>query len=87
MELSRQYSLQSYGLLYPLMVIVAIAFIVFSLVGIATVSGWMPSAMAAAPVAATSPQEGVAQNGGAAFQCAACGVIQSVREIERDVRS
>lgn len=68
------------------MVIIAIALIVFSLVGIATVSGWMPSAMAAGPVASV-PDEGLAQNGGAAFQCAECGVIQSIREIERDARS
>jgi hypothetical protein len=33
------------GILYPLMVIAAIAVIVFSAVGIATMLGWMPEAL------------------------------------------
>lgn len=53
------------GILYPVMLIAAIALIVFSVVGIATMVGWMPSALsgadpearpAAAPAAVTSAE-------------------------------
>jgi outer membrane lipoprotein SlyB len=94
MELSREYPLQRHGLLYPLMVIAAIAVIVFSIVGIAAISGWMPNAMVgAAPAVSTVREPGVPQsrtaipaesNGAPAFPCAECGVIKSIREIEQD---
>ena len=91
MELSREYPLRRQGLLYPLMVIAAIAVIVFSIVGIAAVSGWMPSSLLGATPAAQSREDGaveprrpVSAPAGAAFQCAECGVIDTVREIERD---
>ena len=79
MELSRERSLDGRGLLYPLMVIAAIAVIAFSLLGIATVSGWMPTALAkTAPHAEHSGSRG----GGVAFECAECGVLESMREIQ-----
>jgi outer membrane lipoprotein SlyB len=95
MELGREYPLQRYGLLYPLMVIAAIAVIVFSIVGIVAISGWMPNAMVgAAPPVSTMPASGVTHGtrtaipeepkAPSAFPCAECGVIESIREIERD---
>jgi outer membrane lipoprotein SlyB len=95
MELSREYPLQRHGLLYPLMVIAAIAVIVFSIVGIVAISGWMPNAMVgAAPPVSTLPDSAVTQsghsavpaevNGAPAFPCAECGVIKSIRDIEQD---
>ncbi|MDB5867450.1 MAG: hypothetical protein JWO70_5256 [Betaproteobacteria bacterium] len=76
------------GLLYPLMVIAAVAVIVFSILGIASIAGWMPHAMVgsgSAMAADTIPSSGSAEapRTGPAFQCAECGVIESVREIER----
>ncbi|HUP94800.1 MAG TPA: hypothetical protein VM164_07820, partial [Burkholderiales bacterium] len=77
--------------LYPMMVIAAIAVIVFSIVGIATVTGWMPRALigdavtveSGRGVAETTVITPDAQRTGPAFQCIECGVIESVREIER----
>jgi len=43
------------GLLYPMMLIAAIAVIVFSVVGIATMMGWMPSALSGGNSAALPP--------------------------------
>ncbi|MGH6692039.1 MAG: hypothetical protein ACREF4_15325 [Gammaproteobacteria bacterium] len=50
------------GILYPLMLIAAMAVIVFSIAGIATMMGWMPSALSggadsarAQPAAASQP--------------------------------
>ena len=45
MVLTRESPPNAEGLLYPMMVIAAVAVIVFSLVGTASVTGWMPSAM------------------------------------------
>jgi outer membrane lipoprotein SlyB len=67
------------GLLYPMMIIAAIAVIVFSIVGIASITGWMPNAMIGQRTAVATV-EGEATP---AFQCAECGLIQSVREIEQ----
>jgi hypothetical protein len=62
-------------------VIAAIAVIVFSIVGILTIMGWMPSAMASTSTATYG------NRGGATFECAECGVIKSLREAEsRDDR-
>ena len=78
MELSRHRSLDSRGLLYPLMVIAAIAVIAFSILGIATIMGWMPSALAnAQPSAAYKAGVGVT------FECAECGVLESLRDIDQ----
>jgi outer membrane lipoprotein SlyB len=89
-ELSRPYP-RTPGLLYPLMVIAAVAVIVFSILGIASIAGWMPHAMvgSGAAMAADAKQSMPASESaggprtGPAFQCAECGVIESVREIER----
>ena len=73
------------GLLYPMMIIAAIAVIVFSVVGIASMTGLMPHGMVGTRTA-TAPQTigSVATAEEApVFQCAECGVIQSVREIEQ----
>ena len=89
MELSREYPLRRHGLLYPMMVIAAIAVIVFSILGIAAVSGWMPSSLLGGPPAAQSREDGAAEPrsasapAGSTFQCAECGVVETVREIER----
>jgi hypothetical protein len=79
MELSRERLLEPRGLLYPLMVIAAIALIVFSLLGIATITGWMPSALA--------HSDNEAARSGVTFECAECGVLESMRELERQDRS
>lgn len=91
MELSHERTSQPYGLLYPMMVIAAIAVIVFSILGIASIAGWMPSALSASSV--NRPQEAgggaantsvpVTVQAGPAFECAECGMIESIREIER----
>ena len=89
MELSREMR-STPGLLYPMMVIAAIAVIAFSIVGIASIVGWMPHAMLGSrrvvaaqtvepPVTAVQETSDVTP----AFQCAECGVIQSVRDIEQ----
>ena len=75
MELSRERSLEARGILYPLMVIAAIALIVFSLLGIATITGWMPSALA------HSETETARRD--VTFECAECGMLESMRELER----
>ena len=91
MQLTSEHPLQGQGLLYPMMVIAAIAVIVFSIAGIATITGWMPRALIGEAVSVES-RSGIAestiftpdgQRTGPAFQCAECGVIESVREIER----
>jgi outer membrane lipoprotein SlyB len=90
MELTHEYAGSGQGLLYPMLLIAALAVIVFSVVGIASIGGWMPNAMIGAgtamtaetPVAQTSTTEG-STTVTPTFQCAECGVIESVREIER----
>ena len=91
MELSRGEPLRGPGLLYPLLVIAALAVIVFSIVGMATISGWMPRAMVGATPAVTADARLTPNPGAqredlrtvAAFECAECGVIESIRQIER----
>jgi hypothetical protein len=76
MELSRNQPLESRGLLYPLMVIAAIAVIVFSVLGMATIMGWMPSAL-------TKVNTGAGYAGdapGVTFECAECGILESMRD-------
>lgn len=64
------------GILYPVMLIAAITVIVFSVAGIATMMGWLPSALSHG-----SPEGGTAGPRPAA--CAAdCGVIESIRIVE-----
>jgi outer membrane lipoprotein SlyB len=74
----------------PLMWIAGIAIILFSLVGIAAILGWLPSSIgnpnvktelsSAGAKARTTPTP-VAKNARAKATCAECGVIQSTREV------
>jgi len=91
MQLTSEHPLLGQGLLYPMMVIAAIAVIVFSIAGIATVTGWMPRALIGDAVSVESGS-GIAESAivtpdgprtAPTFQCVECGVIESVREIER----
>lgn len=78
------------GMLYPMMVVAAVAVIVFSIVGIATMMGWMPSALSGKGPEATSEAVPAAKPGagrsraaaGPAAVCSDCGVIESVRAVE-----
>jgi len=87
MELSQQRSAQPYGLLYPLMLIAAIAVIVFSILGIATIAGWMPGALSAASAqptpGATDRTITAASRGTLTFDCVECGMLETIRAIER----
>jgi hypothetical protein len=79
------------GILYPLMLIAAIAVIVFSVAGIATMMGWMPGALSsdagparAQPVPASKlAQPRVVTT--AATDCRDCGVVESMRAVEKSV--
>ena len=62
------------SLLYPMTVIAAIAIVVFSLAGTASLTGWMPSVLESGAGSTHVEQ---------LFACAECGLIESVREIER----
>ena len=82
MELSRERQLETSGLLYPMMVIAAIAVIVFSIVGIASMTGWMPKGLVSPAAAATISSSGIdTARSGVTFECAECGVIESLRQI------
>jgi outer membrane lipoprotein SlyB len=86
------------NLLYPLMLIAAVTVIVFSVVGIATMMGWLPSAQskndpapraeavvrseAALAPARPSAADAVNAPTSAAPACASCGVIESIRVVE-----
>ena len=86
MELSHNHSssLERSGLLYPMMVIAAIAVIVFSLLGIATVMGWLPEGLIGRADAATVQHgEFDTARSGVTFDCGECGVIQSIRSLEQ----
>lgn len=84
MELSREPRLEKSGLLYPMMVIAAIAVIVFSVVGIASMAGWLPSGLASRANAAIVNLNGEeTADTGVTFQCTECSVIESIRELER----
>ena len=89
MELTREYPRRGEDLLYPMMLFAAIAVIVFSILGMASMTGWMPRAIigAESAVPAETTKAIVAATGetnaAPLFQCAECGVIDSVREIER----
>jgi outer membrane lipoprotein SlyB len=84
------------GMLYPMMLIAAIAVIVFSAAGIATMMGWLPSAQSKVEPtvkAATEPARGVPESArpaanrprtvaSAPAACVDCGVVESIRAIE-----
>ena len=84
MELSRDRSMDGTGLLYPMMVIAAIAVIVFSILGIATVMGWLPSGLVGrAEAALIQSQEFDTARSDVTFDCTECGVIESIRDLEQ----
>lgn len=74
------------GLLYPLMLIAAITVIVFSLVGIATMMGWMPGAQSQIEPGESgqqpAPRQSAAERPRAPAACADCGVVESIRTVE-----
>jgi hypothetical protein len=90
MELSQDRPAQPYGLLYPMMLIAAIAVIVFSILGIVSIAGWMPNALSSAHAGTQVAHDGGASEtvpvarSSAAFECAECGMIEGIREIERN---
>ena len=73
------------GILYPVMLIAAIAVIVFSIVGIATMMGWLPAALSG--VSGSAADKAAAASGrswqapAAAASCNDCGVIESIRAL------
>lgn len=75
------------SLLYPMMIVAAVSVILFSVVGIATMTGHMPSASSQSRDAGVQ-QEAVGQNApsrqaaAAPSSCAGCGVIDAVRTVE-----
>lgn len=76
------------NLLLPLMVVAALSVILFSLVGIATMTGHMPSALSKSeplqvtPVGERALQAAEAARPPAAAPCAECGVVESIRAAE-----
>lgn len=78
MEISRERSPEGRGLLYPLMLIAALAVIAFSILGIASIAGWMPKAMASADALGD-----YADRDAVTFECAECSVIETIRDMER----
>lgn len=80
------------GILYPLMLIAAIAVIVFSAAGTATIMGWLPDARSRAAeereTQEKAPAPGVraparsAARSAFAGRCTECGVIESIRAVE-----
>lgn len=83
------------SMLYPIMLIAAIAVIVFSVVGIATMTGLMPSVLskndpAAAGDAAKSapaqiapaPRTARPRVAASGAECSDCGVVESIRAVE-----
>ena len=76
------------GILYPLMLIAAIAVIVFSVAGIATMMGWVPGALlSGADPARAQPapasQQARSRMAGTAAACRDCGVVESLRVLEK----
>lgn len=80
-------------LLYPALVIAAISVTLFSLLGIAALTGVMPSAHSNPQAAASgksspaSAPTAPAKSRIAAASCAACGTVQSVTSVERPAKT
>lgn len=94
METSRPYPISAQRLLYPMMWICALAVTVFSIVGIASMAGWMPQVLESGtsgtattsermPLPEPAKSDAGTQKSVPAFQCVECGVIDSIRDIER----
>ena len=86
------------GILYPMMLIAAVSVIIFSVVGIAAMTGLIPNARSGSDPAATSgPASGSGQSSApapsakstkprlaaSAASCTDCGVVESIRAVER----
>ncbi|MFY9326616.1 MAG: hypothetical protein WAO76_01130 [Georgfuchsia sp.] len=72
-------------LLYPSMVIAAIAVTIFSLLGIATITGVLPSAhseMRDASLAGTQADYGSMTQEKLAAVCPSCGIVESIRVVQ-----
>jgi hypothetical protein len=72
------------------MLIAAIAVIVFSILGIVSIAGWMPSALSAADADTRIVREAgaavpVPARARVTFECAECGMLEGMREIEREM--
>jgi len=80
------------GILYPMLLIAAIAVIIFSVIGIAAMTGYMPSALSKngpdagseaaaenAPVKKPGKSRLAADSGAG---CTDCGVVESIRAVE-----
>jgi outer membrane lipoprotein SlyB len=76
------------GLLYPTMLIAAIAVSVLSVLGIATIMGWLPAALSKDEEAARMQPAPAAKPGAgdprarARAPCPECGVIEAIRAVE-----
>jgi hypothetical protein len=72
------------GLLYPMMLIAAISVIVLSVVGIATMMGWMPGALSGHDASGRAAGVPLANPGADRYllTCDDCGTIEAVRPIE-----
>ena len=73
------------GLLYPMMLIAAIAVIVISIAGIAMMMGWVPGALSGGGPAAEPEAAPPRAANGTVAACGECGVVESVRATERGV--
>jgi outer membrane lipoprotein SlyB len=86
------------GILYPMMLIAAVSVIIFSVVGIATMTGLIPNARSGGePAAASGSASGSGQSAASAPSakstrprlaasgagCTDCGVVESIRAVER----
>ena len=69
-------TLSKSGILYPLLVTAAISVILVSLIGVATMTGLIPSAMSKSEIGTRNNLAAIAN------ACNNCGVIQSVRAAE-----
>ena len=79
------------GILYPVMLIAAIVLIVFSVVGIATMMGWMPSVLSGNEQGEITPATAPAAKAAASrprittsvpASCRDCGVVESINAVE-----
>lgn len=84
------------NLLYPLMLIASVTVIVFSILGIATMLGWLPTAQSTSESAARTESSGgtmettqpaqhrqpTAAPAAAPASCVSCGVIESITVVE-----
>jgi outer membrane lipoprotein SlyB len=84
------------GILYPAMLIAAVAVIVFSVLGMATMVGWMPGTRSGGPAvgkaadtADTSGGRAISPRPTAIPSCDDCGTIEAIRadKIDKNMKS